>query len=232
MSKDVRDNWWRMMKKGRYRALRNLPAGWVIQVLHGIDRTERWSRIILEIVAVLIMSNIMHNTLHTSLFVSCLLGFMIVHTLSWFFVGNFWVYMLDSFQWVKNPGIDGVIRFVQLTRRAYERNDSCDAILIYGSMCRRQFHGRSDLDLRIVRRRDSWKGYLALITGILLRIYSFFIVMPVDFQVVDSMNFLIHQMREDERPIVVYQREGFHIENAGVPFEELERNPNSFLRDN
>ena len=71
--------------------------------------------------------------------------------------------------WVKNPGIAGVLDYVDLVRRMFTRSDSSNAILIYGSMCRGAFHGRSDLDLRIVRRPGILWGILAVYTGFAVR---------------------------------------------------------------
>jgi predicted nucleotidyltransferase len=135
--------------------------------------------------------------------------------------------MLDSFDQVKNPGIERIIPYVKLSRKLFLLGDLCDSILIYGSMCRSQFHNRSDLDLRVLRRRDSWLGYLCLPIGLFLRVYSFFIILPVDLQVVASMEFLNRQMREDELPIVVYLRSGFELELSGRSFREVEKNPSS-----
>ena len=57
-----------------------------------------------------------------------------------------------------------------------------------------------------------------------------FIVVPVDLQVVDSMDFLKKQMREDEKPIVIYQREGFDIYNSGLSFNEVKKNSSLVLK--
>lgn len=147
----------------------------------------------------------------------------------WLLDGNFWVCMLDSFDQVKNPGIRKIISYVKLSRRLFLLVDTCDAILIYGSMCRSKFHNRSDLDLRILRRKDLWSGYFCLPIALFLRIYSFFTILPVDLQVVDTIEFLNRQMREDELPIVVYLRNGFQLDAPGRSFDGVEKNPSSVL---
>ena len=99
-------------------------------------------------------------------------------------------------------------------------------------MCRGKFHNRSDLDLRIVRRNDSWLGVLCLPIALFLRIVSFFILLPVDLQVADSFEFLDQQMRKDELPIVVYFRDGFNENLTGKRFSEIEKNPSSvFIKE-
>ncbi len=143
---------------------------------------------------------------------------------------NYWVYMLDSFDWVRNPGLDKVLVFVKLAYAALTRVDCCEAILIYDTFCRGQFHERSDFDLRVLRRTDTPIGLLALPFAFALRARSFFIVLPLDLQVVDSMDFLRRQMRSDERPVVVYARAGFALSEAGRSFGEVERDPGSVLQ--
>ena len=145
-----RDSPLRMMKTGKHRAYRNIPVGWFFQAIRGSDKTERIFRLSNEIVIILILSMVLMPVSHPQ-YLAILASFVICHTLSWLLIGNFWVYMLDSFEIIKNPGIDKVIEFVDFTKDVYEASDTCNAILIYGSMCRRQFHIRSDLDLRIIR---------------------------------------------------------------------------------
>lgn len=226
-----RDSWRRMMKEGRFRAIRNLPVGWVLQILHSTDRAERWIRIGTE-----------------ALLIGCLwfmLGsigflqdgsvrlwwvFVVVHSASWFFIGNFWVYMLDSFLWVNNPGIEGVLKYVDFVRRKFVNSELSDAILIYGSMCRGVFHGRSDLDLRIIRKPGVLAGLRAVFMGFAVRVPAAIKKIPVDLQVVDSFEFLKEQMRPDERPIIVFLRPGLKIDNPGMDYEQVIADPSQVLR--
>jgi predicted nucleotidyltransferase len=154
------------------------------------------------------------------------------HTIMWLLDGNFWVYMLDSFNWMRNPGIKRIISYVKLCRRLFQVANLCNAILIYGSMSRGEFHDRSDLDLRIIRRNDSWLGILCLPVAFFLRIVSFFIILPVDLQVADSYEFIYGQMREDELPIVVHLKNGFNVKLTGKRFCEIEKNPSAvFMKE-
>lgn len=219
-----------MLKTGRWRALRNIPVGWVMQSLHGTDRSERRFRILMELLlaggVLAVGAQAMPLTP-----LRILLLLVLTHTLNWCLTGNFWVYLLDSFLWVRNPGIRGVLDYTRRVRSVYQHWQACEAILIYGSMCRGQFHGRSDLDLRIVRRTDNWRGWLALLIGWGLRAYAFVIAMPVDLQVVDSLAFLKDQMRADEIPIVVYRRPASDLKLAkGQPFGPIEARPELVLK--
>ncbi len=222
-----------MLKEGKFRAFRNIPVGWVLQALHSTDRSERFFRICVESIVWLgFYATAKHFAPDVGAGLTLVIVFIISHTLMWFLTGNFWVYMLDSFLWVRNPGIEGVVRFTQFTRSVFTSVDCADAILIYGSMCRKQLHGRSDLDLRVVRRTDSWKGLLALPLGLLVRAYSFFVYMPVDLEVIDSMAFVRKQMRADELPINVFVRAGVCIDEIGMDFSEVEKDPSIVLKEN
>jgi len=220
-----------MLKTGKYRAFRNIPAGWVLQAIHSTDSTERLFRIIMELLLIIgvyfLLAPFALEISDVSLYgVVIFIG----HTLSWCFTGNFWVYLLDSFLVVKNPGINKVLDFCNLTKSVFNYFDCAEEILIYGSMCRDKFHGRSDLDLRVIRRTDSIKGLLALPLGYLLRVYSFFIVMPVDLQVVDSLGFLNQQMRSDEKPIIVFSRGRTNSITPGRGYDTVLKNPTLVLK--
>lgn len=53
---------------------------------------------------------------------------------------------------------------------------------------------------------------------------------PMDLKLVDSVEFLKKEMREDEHPIVPYNKyESFY--NEGDSYEMLKRNPENYLRD-
>jgi len=226
-----RDSYFRMMKEGRFRAFRNLPVGWVLQIIHSTDTTERYFRILFELFFFAIFlgtwTQVKVTDSHVSTF---LLSFIVVHTLSWFFVGNFWVYMLDSFLWVKNPGIKKTVDFMLFCRKAFTLLDCCEAVLVYGSMSRSMFHNRSDLDLRVIRRTDSPLGYMAILIGFWARLLSFFLILPVDLQVVDSLKFLHKQMRDDEQPIAIYIRKGFQLEVNKISLQSLTEDPSVVLK--
>ena len=228
----TRDSYWKMMKTGRFRAFRNLPVGWMLQILHSTDRTERLVRIAMELLLTgcfwLLLRDI--SALPNDI-IRLLWAFIIIHTVSWFFLGNFWVYMLDSFHWVTNPGINEVLKYIYFVRRLLVKSGSCDAILVYGSMSRGAFHGRSDLDLRIIRKPGLLNGLTAIFVGFVVRVPAALQGNPVDLQVVDSLEFLDKQMRPDEHPIIVFLSPALVIKNPGPDFDQVLANPVQVLRD-
>jgi predicted nucleotidyltransferase len=221
-----------MLKEGKHRAVRNITIGWLSHAIHSTDYSERVFRIAIEISLMLICFNLImyRGFFNSDIFSSAAVTVIVCHTIMWMLDGNFWVYMLDSFDWMRNPGIKRIISYVKLCRKLFQVADLCNAILIYGSMCRGEFHDRSDLDLRIIRRNDSWLGMLCLPVALFLRIISFFVILPVDLQVADSYEFINRQMRKDELPVVVHLRDGFNLKSTGKRFGEIEKNPASVFR--
>lgn len=221
-----------MMKEGRFRALRNLPVGWVLQILHSTDATERWIRVFTELALIGAVSAAWCALdSGRGCAAPLLISFLTVHTVSWLLVGNFWVYMLDSFLWVRNPGIAGVLDYVDLCRKVFVKSGACDAILIYGSMCRHKFHGRSDLDLRVLRAPGLVSGIKCVYAAMFVKAIAFFRGVPVDLQVVDSMAFLKRQMRSDEYPIVVYTARPGLVADTGVAYKDVVADPSVVMRD-
>ena len=220
-----------MLKQGKYRAIRNITVGWITHAIHSTDSSERIFRISVEMLLTFLCFNmvIFRGPFKSDILSAAFVSIIVCHTIMWFLDGNFWIYMLDSFHWIRNPGINRIISYVRLCRRMFQVAELCDAILIYGSMCRAEFHRRSDLDLRIIRRNDSWLGILCLPLALFFRIISFFIALPVDLQVADSFEFIEKQMRKDEFPIVVHLRNGFNVNFTGKRFCEIEKDPVSVL---
>jgi len=213
-----------MKKTGKGRTYRNVAIGWITHSLHSTDVSEMAFRAGIEGVALALTCVFYRHWLTNSLWKPLLAAGITVHTVLWLLDGNFWVYLRP-----KNPGLPRIIRFLEQVRSAFLRFPASEAILVYGSMCRRQFHDRSDLDLRVIRRKSSIWGLYALALGFLFRSYSFFLRLPVDLQVVDSLEFLDRQMRADEHPILLFTSGALRL-NPSMSFDELVKNPSFVLR--
>jgi predicted nucleotidyltransferase len=117
-------------------------------------------------------------------------------------------------------------------QRLLAKVDCAEAILVYGSLCRKRFHDKSDLDLRIIRRKGVIQTLNLFFICIWLRtIGVWFFNIPLDLKMIDNLHFLEKEMRYDEKPIVIFCRDSFEICNRGVEFKVLKENPKSFLRD-
>ncbi len=221
-----------MLKHGKWRALRNLPIGWLTHSIHGRDKTERTFHIIVELIIWCALFGLWRLFLPNILSFSAsgFVTLILVHTFMWIIDGNFHVYMLDSFYGVRNVGIRKVLDFIVWATNLLIKTDAVECVLIYGSFCRGAFHDRSDLDMRVVRCKPSNKVIILLATAAYIRLVSLFHGIPTDLQVVDSMEFLVHQMRLDEKPVIAYCRNTFTINNRGLSFDEVIEDPSSVMK--
>ena len=91
------------------------------------------------------------------------------------------------------------------------------------------YHDRSDLDLRVLQEGISLKVFWQIQKLRFIGIWRYKI--PLDLKLVDSIEYLIDEMREDEKPIVIYKAEQY-IYNEGASFSSLKDNPKDFLKVN
>jgi predicted nucleotidyltransferase len=217
-----------MLKQETYRALRNLPVGWLTHANHARDRSEKWFHYGVEIglltCSVLAMAAI--NCLST---VSIIVATCVVHSVWWVVNGNCHVYLLDSFVFIHNAGLARTMAYIEWCNHMFTQTGCVRAILIYGSFCRQKFHGRSDLDLRIVRKSGALAAMAILPMAVVARLVSVLRGVPTDLQVVDSYQFLDRQMRSDENPIVVYSDTQCPTVKMGMSFSEVQSNPQVVL---
>jgi len=223
-----------MLKQGSWRALRNLPTGWLTHALHGREKTERAFHAALELVSWLALFSLWQMCFPdiSSTAKNALVTLLLVHTLMWIIDGNFHVYMLDSFSWVRNAGIRAVLDFIVWATNLLIKTGTVECVLIYGSFCRGTFHKRSDLDLRVVRRKRGKESLIVFAVAIYVRMISLVRGIPMDLQVVDSMAFLNRQMRLDEKPVIAYCHVRFNVENRGLSLEDVIKDPSLALKHN
>lgn len=216
---------------GKLLFLRFLLVGWTLQGIHSLDRTEKILRIVLEVFitafTVLILSTLI-SSLSGSLILICL---VIVHTLFWICDSGWLTGMRECFGFIKNRGLNSTIDYLEFTKKIVEASATADAILVYGSLCRKEFHERSDLDLRIVRKLGVGAAIKLFLLCILLRfcgMYRFGVLL--DLRIVDTIAILAKKMRNDEQPIVVFCAPGFNVPNPGEAYETLKHEPYVFLK--
>jgi predicted nucleotidyltransferase len=198
-----------------------MPVGWICHANHGRDKTERAFHWICEIVFLCIgAAAVSLLGIRTDSFVVIAL---LIHTTWWIINGNFHVYVLDSFKFIRTRPKTEVAEFARFAAQLASGNVVARSVLIYGSACRNKFHERSDLDLRIVRTSGSIFATVdLLVRAVKLRIVSLWKGIPTDLQVVDSYEFLNEQMRADELPIVVWVREGDIHPKQGLSLHAFE----------
>lgn len=189
------------MAGGRAR-LWNLPRGWAHQGFFYLDRTQRLGRVVFEIMPTLVFAGLVSATGGIPLSSPWLWGgsLLLTHTLNWVLNGNWWAGLLFAFPGLRNQGEQ--MTCVYLNRMA-ERLRSCRSIsgvLIFGSVARGQWHERSDLDLRLLRRRGGYHGVAGVLVLARERWLALWARQPLDIYLADDIAHL-HRMRRDESPL-------------------------------
>ncbi len=110
------------------------------------------------------------------------------------------------------------------------RSNDVEAVLVYGSFCRKQFHNRSDLDIRVLRKPGLFALVRLMILTWSLRYLSVLRRLPTDLLVVDSLAFIRNQMRKDEQPVVLFKRDDLELPEAGLQFDAVLANPSLMLK--
>ncbi len=222
-------------KWGRFVLLRNLIVGWVSHSLQDRDRSEVIFHLIVESFLVVILAIgaflLFSPSDRWGLFCALAGIFLVAHTLMFIADGQLHCYLHEAIGAMQNAGIDEALRYMSEVQQVYSRSDAVLAVLVYGSFCRRQFHRRSDLDIRVLRRPGIWCFVKVMVSTFRLRYLSVFRRLPTDLLVVDSLGFVRRQMRKDESPVVLFMRDGFdEVSEAGLDFEAFIANPSALLK--
>ncbi|MBN2294583.1 MAG: hypothetical protein JXM70_19290 [Pirellulales bacterium] len=219
-------------KWGRFVLVRNMIVGWITHSLQSRDKTEILFHFVLEgIVFVMSLALIVcvfydYQITLWGIFIS----FLVAHTIMFIVDGFLHTYLHDSLGFMKNAGVEKTVEYLKIVRDAYLASNATDCVLIYGSFCRRMFRLRSDIDIRVIRRKGFWPALSALCISMRLKWLSVFMNLPTDLLVVDSMEFIRRQMREDEKPVVIFMRGDVTVPEAGMSLDEVIADPTIVLK--
>jgi hypothetical protein len=180
----------------------NLPRGWAHQGFFYLDRTQQIGRVVLEIVPTMLLAGLIGGVAGISLshvWVWCVSLWM-VHTLNWVLNGNWWAGLLFAFPHLRNRGDRATCAYLNGMADRLRRDRAISGAMIFGSVSRGQWHERSDLDVRLLRRPGVWNG----VTGVLVLLRERWIALwsrqPLDIYLADGIPFL-QRMRADEPPV-------------------------------
>jgi predicted nucleotidyltransferase len=180
----------------------NLPRGWAHQGFFYLDRTQRIGRVIFEIVPTAILAGGIGRIARVPLsnvWLWCV-SLLVVHTLNWLINGNWWAGMLFAFPGLRNRGERATCDYLNGMTNRLKGDRSISGAMIFGSVARGQWHERSDLDVRLLRRPGVWNG----VTGVLVLARERWIALwsrqPLDIYLADGIPFL-KKMRADEPPV-------------------------------
>ena len=211
---------------GSLLGLRWFVASWLLHGVHVFDKTEKLYYIICELVLQLMPITILYFCGVADWWLY-LISLILVHSLTWLCDSHWLVGYREVDKTFRSKGIKGVIDYIDIVRKELYGNSNVSLIAVYGSLSRRKFHDRSDLDLRIVQENRSFFLFLKVQKLRFIGIWKYRI--PLDLKLVDSEDYLKKEMREDEKAIVVYKKHD-KVYNEGVSFNEVVENPLSFLK--
>ncbi len=200
------DGWARSGKRkawagGRAR-LWNLPRGWAHQGFFYLDRTQRIGRVIFEILPTIILAGLIGGIARiplSNVWLWCASLFL-AHTLNWVFNGNWWAGILFAFPTLHNRGDRATCAYLNQMAHRLRRDRSISGAMIFGSISRGQWHERSDLDVRLLRRGGVWNGVAGVLILLRERWIALWSRQPLDIYLADGIPFL-KRMRADEPPV-------------------------------
>ena len=186
---------------GRAR-LWNLPRGWAHQSFFYLDRTQRIGRVVFEIVPTVILAcliGVSGGIPLSAVWLWCG-SLLTTHTLNWVLNGNWWAGLLFTFPHLRNRGDRATCDYLNRMARRLKRDRSISGAMIFGSVSRGQWHERSDLDVRLLRRRGLFHAFEGILVLSRERWIALATRQPLDIYLVDGIAFL-QRMRADEPPV-------------------------------
>lgn len=175
---------------------------WIHQGFTYLDHTERFYRVVWELVPAALFLWLFKDIANMSWTWSVVLAFVISHTINWIFNYNFWTCIDFTFPSVKNPGNDATIQYLAEVQERMNKSDIVTGCLLYGSMSRHVWHDKSDLDMRIIGKPGLLNGFKIYLLVCRERLIAVKKKRPLDLYMADSVDFL-NKMRDDEFPIVL-----------------------------
>jgi len=171
---------------------------WLHQGFFYLDRTEKFYRIIWELIPFFIFYNILILFIPTIW--ALLISALIAHTLNWIFNDNFWTAIMFTFPKVLNQGEEKTIEYLCNIQDRLSNYSCISGLILYGSISRGTWHNKSDIDARILRKPGVLNGLRVYLILFKERYIAVLRRQPLDIYMADSIIFL-NKMRNDEFPI-------------------------------
>lgn len=221
-----------LAKKARRKAVtggsikpRTLVGNLVHQGFFYLDRTERWMRVawgLLPSAGLYVLLAPHAGGMARRIGVAGgLLAF--VHVLNWIFNHNFWNCINSSFPGLRNRGASATRNYLASLRDRLRPHPSISALMLLGSISRLEWHSRSDIDLRVLRRPGFWNGVSASLLVSRERLLAVLARQPLDVYLADTPAFL-RRRRKDEQPLFLLKRDA-RLDPADFPSEAVDAIP-------
>ncbi len=180
----------------------NLPRGWAHQGFFYLDHTQRIGWLVFEGTATILVACLSACLGRIPLFHLRLwaVSLFLAHTLNWVLNGNWWAGMLFTFPRLRNRGDQATCDYLNRMAGRLKRSRAISGAMIFGSVSRGQWHERSDLDMRLLRRRGLLNGIAGVLALWRERWIALWARQPLDLYLADDIRFLM-KMRPDEPPV-------------------------------
>ncbi|MDG1773428.1 MAG: hypothetical protein P8H32_08355 [Oceanicoccus sp.] len=196
----------RKAKPGGLPKLINIPRNWAHQAISYLDRGELYFRIISQVLETALVYYLLAWLLALDSWIIFAIAFVIVHTLNWIFNSTFWAIIIFTFPWLRNPGEKATCDFLNDMAVRLRKSESIVGMAMYGSVTRKVWHDRSDLDMRIVRKPGLKYWLPANLIMLRERIIATMAIQPMDMFLADGVKFL-GLLRADEPPVFMILRD-------------------------
>ena len=185
-----------------------LIKNWIHQGLLYMDRGEQIFKLFIEAVEFLLIFVFLSGFVKNDLGVTgiAMSSFLIVHTFNWITNNLFWSIVMFAFPNLKNRGMEKTVQYLENMADRLRGNKSISGMALYGSISRRQWHNRSDLDIRLLRAPGGFNLLLANFVMMRERFIAFLLRQPTDIFLADDVKFLA-KMRSDENPVLLIKRD-------------------------
>lgn len=178
---------------------------WIHQGFFYLDKTEKFYRLLTELI-LFCLSIYVLSYYKLDLVNKCILSFVISHTLNWVCNDNFWTALMFTFPQVLNPGEKKTITYLTQMQKRLSKSNSISGGMIFGSLSRKKWHIKSDLDIRFIRNPGIINGFYGYLFIFKERIIALINKQPLDVYMADNINFL-RKMRKDEFPLFLKNRD-------------------------
>ena len=185
--------------------LASLFRNWAHQAVTYMDRGEFFLRIAFELAEILMVFFVL-NWLLGNIFLSVIISTLGVHTFNWITNGNIWALWIFSFPGLKNPGEKKTCAYLNAMADRLKYSPASAGLAIFGSVSRKMWHDKSDIDIRILRKPGALNLFRAFLHTMRERWLAMVHRQPMDLFLADSIAFL-QRMRPDEKPVFLIKRD-------------------------
>ncbi len=157
---------------------------WLFQSIFYADTTERWFKIVLDILITVVGASIFYFIFHWNIFFLFFLAFLVAHTINFLFNGQLFG-ILKTYGLVELT-YDEYCAYVRRFSERIANERSIKKVLICGSLSRDQWTPFSDFDVRIIRHSGILNGARSCLFLMLERSRAVISRFPIDIYVLDT----------------------------------------------